>query len=197
MKTIFRKTPYRILWLFYENRNTPLHLRGIARKLKLNESTVSNSLDKLVKDNVLASEKDGNLKKFFVRNKAIASVFPIFDDERLEKLPLLRKNAIREYIKNIKAGPLLMVVFGSTARENFNDGSDIDILEVYSIKTDTKEAKKHAEALTGMRLQLFQLTEKEFQREIIEKKEPVIQTAIKTGFPVLNQKYYYGVLYCE
>lgn len=197
MKTIFKESAYRIIKLFYENRNKQLHLREIARRLKLNESTVSSRLNELVKEDILAAERDANLRKFHVKKKAIAVLFPYYDYERLEKLPLLRKNAVKEYVKKLESKPLLMIVFGSTARGNFTKESDIDILEVFTRKTDTEEAKKHAEALTGMRLQLFQLTEAGFKRELIEKKDAVVQTALETGFPVFNQKYYYEIIYNE
>ena len=187
----------KILRLFYQNKNHALHLREIARRAGLNESTVSRHLNALLNEKILRFEREGNLKKFSVKRSVIPKVFPIFDDEKIEGLPLLRKNAVREYIKCLVKKPVFMVVFGSTARDTFRDDSDLDILEVYNGRTDTRDAVKSAEALTGINIQTFQLSEKQVYREIIEKKEHVVQSALKTGFPVFNQKYYYEVVYGE
>ncbi|RLG15235.1 MAG: hypothetical protein DRN71_01860 [Candidatus Nanohalarchaeota archaeon] len=174
-----------------------MHLREIARRAGLNESTVSRHLNALLNEKIFRFEREGNLKKFSVKRSVIPKVFPIFDDEKIEGLPLLRKNAVREYIKCLVKKPVFMVVFGSTARDTFRDDSDLDILEVYNGRTDTRDAVKSAEALTGINIQTFQLSEKQVYREIIEKKEHVVQSALKTGFPVFNQKYYYEVVYGE
>lgn len=195
MKTIFRESAYGIVKLFYNNRNKNIHLREIARKLRLNESTVSSRLNELVKAGILTSEKDANLKKFRMKKKAAALFFPFYDEEKLEQLPLLRKNAVKEYLDALEEKPLLMVVFGSTARGNFTEKSDIDILEIRSRKTDSTKAKKHSEAITGIHIQVVQMTEKEFAKEMKEKNEPVIQSALETGFPVFNQKYFYEAFY--
>ena len=198
MQTILMKPGIcKILRLFYMNKNHALHLREIARRAGLNESTVSRHLNALLNENILRFEREGNLKKFSVKRSVIPKVFPVFDDEKLEGLPLLRKNAVREYIKCLVKKPVFMVVFGSTTRDTFRDESDLDILEVYNGRTDTKDAVKSAEALTGIKIQVFQLSEKLFYREIIEKKEHVVQSALNTGFPVFNQKYYYEVVYGE
>ncbi len=187
----------KILRLFYMNKNHALHLRDIARRVGLNESTVSRHLNGLLSDSILRFEREGNLKKFSVKRSQVPKVFPVFDDEKIEGLPLLRKNALSEYIKCLVKKPVFMVVFGSTAKGTFTDESDMDILEVYNNRTDTCEAIKSAEALTGIKIQVFQLSEKQFYREIIEKKEHVVQSALNTGFPVFNQKYYYEVVFGE
>lgn len=194
MKTLFKSSSYEIMKLFYNNRNSPLHLREISRLLKLNESTVSSRLNDLVKNKILKFESEANLKKFQVNAESMKIIFPLFDNEKLEHLPLLRKNAIKDYLKNLKEKPILMVVFGSTSRGNFSDESDIDILEIYHNKVNNDDARNKAENLSGIKIQCFSLTEKQFNLELIEKKDNVIQTALKTGFPVFNEKYFYEVI---
>jgi predicted nucleotidyltransferase len=193
MKTIFKESIYSILRLFYENKNDALHLRDIARKAKLNESTVTTRLNQLEEANILSSKKDGNLKKFIVKNQALKIMFPLFDHEKLERLHLLRKNAVREYLDALVSKPLLAVVFGSTAKGSYKEDSDLDILAVFQKKTDTKKAKKHAQSLTGIRIQEFKLLEDEFYKELKYKQDHVVQSALNTGFPVFNYSYFYEV----
>ena len=187
----------KILRVFYMNKNHALHLREIGRRVGLNESSVTRHLNWLLNEGVLRSEREGNLKKFSVKRSQIPKIFPLFDDEKLEELPMFRKNAVREYIKNLVKKPVFMVVFGSTAKGTFRDESDLDILEVYNGRADTREAIKSACALTGIKVQTFQMTLKQFYREIIERKDHVVQSALNTGFAVFNQKYYYEVVYHE
>jgi len=197
MKTISKKPIYNIIELFYENRNFPLHLREIARKVKLNESSVSRYLNYLFKQGVLKTRKEGNLKKFYLARENIPKLFPIYDEDKLESLPLLRKKAIREYLAELSKKPVFAIIFGSTAKNTFKKDSDVDILEIYYSKTNNKKFSKRAESLTGMRINSFQLTENQFKKELKFKKDKTIQSAINTGFPVFNNKYYWELIYNE
>ncbi|MFW6220776.1 MAG: helix-turn-helix domain-containing protein [Nanoarchaeota archaeon] len=197
MKTIFKKSIYDILELFYKNHNKPVHLREIARKTNLNESTITTRLKQLEKLNILKSKKEANLKKFNLRKNKIPEIFPIFDNQKIENLPLLRKNAIKEFIFKLKEKPLIAVVFGSTAKDTFNDDSDLDIIIIANKKLDIKKAKSHAEALTSIKMQIFQIKEDNFYKELKMKEDNVIQSGINTGFPVFNNKYFYELIYSE
>lgn len=197
IRTIIHKQYWSILQLFYTNHNFPLHLRDISRKINLRESATSRHLQALEKTNILKSQKEANLRKYSIKKQVISEIFTLFDIEKLEALPLLRKNAIKEYLKALKNKPILMIVFGSTAKGNYKDDSDIDVIEIFTSKTNTKDAKKHAESLTGMNLQTFQITEANFYKELKMKEDMVIQSGINTGFPVFNNKYFYELMYNE
>ncbi len=197
MKTLFRAGTYSILKLFYLNKNLPLHLREIARKADLNESTITKHLNKLTDKGILRFQREGNLKKFNVKVEVLPLIFPMFDYERLEGLPVVRKNAIKEYLSCLKFKPLLLIIFGSTAKGRYREDSDIDVLEIVPRKNDNKEAKQAAESLSGLNLQILRVPEADFYRELKEKKDRVIQSAISTGFPVFNAKYFYEVMFLE
>ena len=104
-----------------------MHLREIARLSGMNESTASLHLNNLVKESIMKHVSEGNLKKFYVSKSSIPEIFPLFDQERLEKLPLLRKNAIKWYIKSLENKPVILIVFGSTAKGSFKEDSDLDL----------------------------------------------------------------------
>lgn len=197
MKTIFKPAAWRILQLFYNSRNAPLHLRAIARQARLNESSASRQLNALVNANILSEKKEANLRRFAVKRYIIPKLFPLYDDEKLSSLPPLREDAILHYVSTLKKKPILMVIFGSTADKTFTEDSDVDILEVFSGRTDTTAARKYAEAQTGIRIHSFQLTEDEFNEELKEQQDMVIQSALETGFPVWNNRYYYELILHE
>lgn len=194
MQTIIKPTVWKILNLFYNNHNSPLHLREIARKTNMNESSISRHLNNLLKQGILKSSKEANLKKFYVAKEQIPSLFPLFDQEKLENLPLLRKDAIKIYLNKLKKKPLLVIIFGSTAKGTFRKDSDIDIIKISFTKDEDKEAVKYVEAQTGLRLQVLNLTEEQFRKELKIKEDYVVQSALKTGFPVFNAKYYYEAI---
>ena len=196
MMSLIKPGQWKILQLFYAEKTAKMHLREIARKAKLHEPSTTTFLNALEKDNILTSEKDGNQKKYSLRlNYKTYAVFELFDVEKLNALPSIRKNAIKYFIDNLKEKPLIAFVFGSTAKGTYKQTSDIDLLIITNAKVNTGEAEKHAEALTGIRISIFQMTLEDFSKEIKLKEDPVIQSALATGYPVLNNRYYYEVLY--
>ena len=190
IRTIIYTQYWNILQLFYTNHNFPLHLRDICRKINLRESATSRHLQALEKINILKSHKDANLKKYSIKKQVIPQLFSLFDKEKMEALPLLRKNAITFYINTLKEKPIVVILFGSTAKRTFRDDSDIDLITVFNTKTNTKDAIKYAEAQTGIRVSEFQLTYKQFIQELKLKQDKVIQAGIETGYPVYNQLYF-------
>ncbi|MFP4656110.1 MAG: hypothetical protein ACLFNK_00855 [Candidatus Woesearchaeota archaeon] len=64
-------------------------------------------------------------------------------------------------------------------------------------KIDAKRAEKEADALTVMSVSTFQIKFEEFLIELKMKDDKVVQSAIASGYPLLNHIYYYEVLYNE
>jgi predicted nucleotidyltransferase/DNA-binding transcriptional ArsR family regulator len=195
MRTLIKNAYWNILKEFYHNKNTPLHLREISRKIQLDQSALTRHLNQLTKVRVLTSEKEGNLKKFSIVKHHIKAIYPLYDEEKLTHLPLLRKNAIHFYLQELPEKPVFALVFGSTAKGTFKEESDIDIITIFNSLVDTKKARTHAEAQTGITISEFQTTYKEFIKEVKLKKDAVIQSGIETGIPVYNKELYYEVLY--
>jgi len=194
MRTIFKQAIWNILGIFYKNRNQPLHLREIARKAGIRESAVSRHLNAMETEKILLSKPEANLKKFSISRGNVPGIFPLFDNERIKSLPLLRKNALKAYINALDSKPVFIVLFGSTAKGGLRPDSDMDLIEIFNSKTSTYAAAKYAEAQTSIRVQAVQMTLKAFVQELKLKNDPVVQSAVETGFPVFNQKYYYEVL---
>ena len=124
-------------------------------------------------------------------------IFEAFDLERLEKLPSIRRNAIKTYLDNLPEKPVFAVLFGSTAKGTFKKDSDIDILIITNKKISAEKAEKETDALTAMKISTFQMTYKDFLTELKMKEDKVVQSAIKSGYPMINHIQYYEVLYNE
>ena len=192
MRTLIKKSIWDILNVFYKNKNKPTHLRELSRNIKLTEGSLSRHLNYLLKEKILTYEIEGNLKKFKI--KKTKQIFTILDIQKFEKLPFIRKSSVNFYTNHIKNKPVLIILFGSTAKETHKENSDIDLLTIFNKKTNTKEAIKYAESQTGIKINEFQMTYDEFIKEIKMKQDPVIQSAIETGYPIYNHLFYYEAL---
>lgn len=198
MLSLIKPGYWKILQLFYNNKPAKLHIREIARKAGLHEPSTTIFLKALEKDGILKSEKDGNQKKYFLKlNYKSYAVLQLFDLERFNALPSIRRNAIRYFLSYIREKPLIAFIFGSTAKGTFKSDSDIDILIITNAKTSAAEAEKHSEALTGIRINTLQMTLVNFSKEVKLKDDMVIQAAITSGYPVFNHMHYYGIIYNE
>lgn len=185
-----------ILNLFYNNQNEKFHLREISRKTNLNENSVTRFLNKLEKAKLIKSKKRANLKEYSIsKNKKLYSIFNLFDLEKYNSLPMERKQAIEYFIKKLENQPLITLLFGSTAKNNFREDSDIDLLLITNGKINLKKAKDFSESQTGIKISSFQISFEEFKEELKLKKDKVIQSAIETGYPIENSiKFYSEVL---
>jgi len=198
MITLLRSGYGKIMQLFYKDKTAKLHLREIARQTQLFEPSVSRFLNSLEKDRILKSKKDGNLKKYSIK-KTIRTyfLFEAFDLERFEKLPSIRRNAIKIYLENLPDKPIFAILFGSTAKGTYQEDSDIDILLVTNDKISAEKAEKETNALTAMKTSTFQITYKDFLIDKKMKEDKVVQSAINSGYPLINHIQYYEVLHNE
>ena len=195
MITILKPGYHKIMQLFYKDKAAKLHLREIARQAKLHGPSATKCLKELEKAGILVSEKEANLKKYSVkRNKHAYIVFGMFDVDRFEKLPKLRQSAVEHYMNGLPEKPIFAVLFGSTAKDTFDDQSDIDILLVTNRKIETGMAEKEADAQTAIIVSTFQTTYKGFNQELKLKQDKVVQSALNTGYPIINHVAYYEAL---
>lgn len=193
MLNIIKKGYKDILSLLKEEKE--LHLRDIAKKTKLNENSTYRFLNKLEKENILKSKKLGNLKFFsYKNNKQSYQIKSFFDIEKYEKLPHIRKTAINYYLNSLPKKPIYVLLFGSTAKNTYRTDSDIDILLITNEKIDTSNSEKIADSQSAIKISTFQITYKNFIQELKLKNDFVIQSAIETGYPIINHVDYYEVL---
>ncbi len=198
MITVLKSGYWKIMQIFYKDKTAKLHLRELARQTKLHEPSVTRFLHSLEKEQILKSEKDGNLKKYSARSsKRTYLLYESIDVERFEKLPSIRKNAIKIFLDKLTEKPVFAVLFGSTAKETFKEDSDIDILIITNNKIVATGAEKEADAITAMKISTFQITYKVFLVDLKMKEDKVIQSAIHSGYPLINHIQYYEVLYDE
>lgn len=192
MKTILKPGVYKILKIFYENGNLPVHLRGISRAAGLNENSASRFLNFLTESKILVSEKKENIRRFFVAESFIKIVFPIFDYERLEKLSYARKKSVEDYISQLKVKPYCLVLYGSTSKGTANKNSDVDILEFSNSKEKILPILKNIESQRGVKFHVARIFPEKL-KETLER-DNVMKSAIRTGFPVFGRDFFYEII---
>ncbi len=169
-----------------------LHLRDIAKKTSLNENSVHRFLNTLLDKKILSSKKIGNMKFFSLnKNKNAFLILTAFAIEKQENLHHLRKTAINTFLKNLPEQPVFMILFGSTAKQTYTQESDLDILLITNKKINTQKPIYEANAQTSIKISVFQMNYFDFLTELKLKQDPVIQSAIKTGYPLTNHIKYY------
>lgn len=142
--------------------------------------------------------KDGNLKKYeLIKNDTVYSILTYFDIARFSKLPSIRKNAINCFLQDLKEKPVIVVLFGSTAKNTYSEKSDIDLLLIVNRNISTKEAEEYADSQTAIRINCMQITLNDFEEEKKLKNDKVVQSAINTGYPITNHIEYYRKTYNE
>lgn len=105
------------------------HLREIARILNQSHSTISRKINSLIKENILDYKKEGKNKVLFIKNNLKSKNY-IYSAEIYKLNKLLKKHPELSIIfedikKNFKKG--MIVLFGSYAKGNPKEDSDVDI----------------------------------------------------------------------
>ena len=191
---LFGKGKEKILECFYINRSKELYFSEILRETKLTQNTTLKHLKNLQENNlVISTKKIGNtFYKINPKSPQIYSIFSYFDFKKLNKLPSERKRAIIEFLEKLENKPLIVLVFGSTAKGTFGKESDIDLLLIYNKKeSENKELKKEIEATTGTNIQTFIIDFDYFKEQLLKQEDNMIIHAIKTGFIISGHYIFY------
>jgi len=105
------------------------HLREISRILKESHSTILRKINELVKENILDYKREGKNKVFFIKDNLKARNY-IYSAEIHKLNKLLKKHPELSIIfEDIKKYFLkgMIILFGSYAKGNPKEDSDIDI----------------------------------------------------------------------
>ncbi len=121
------------------------HIRGLAKEIGTNQTTISRKINELFEENVVDSKIEGKNKVFFLK-KTLEAKHNIYIAEQYKLLKIIYKYPrLKDIIIPIQKNKYinLAILFGSYAKLIAKKQSDIDLY----IDTDDKKIKKDVELI--------------------------------------------------
>lgn len=148
-KIIGKKSKIKILRLLLNNKEQEYCLDGITKYTGVSCGTIYPSLKELLEARVITQRKVGRSLLYTINKNHI--LFP-----QIKELIQLEKKSLRivaeQFVASLdKKGIVAIILFGSVARAEFNEKSDIDILIVYR----HKKIKEEVELLVDKFLEIY------------------------------------------
>lgn len=187
-----------LLKYFYQKKKG--YVRQIKREVKLSEHTLLKYLNSLEKRKIITLREEGNLKIYEINaeNALVKVFYSYFDLVRLDDLEYRRGKAVNMFVMMVKGVkiPYFVLLFGSTAKDNYTIKSDVDIIVIYdniekSVKDKVESIKKLIVAETGIMVNCIVMRLNEFLKEKENKQNYAIQDALAHGYPVFGNQLYY------
>ena len=133
---LLNENAFKILTEFCSDYHRKIYGGQVAKKLKMNQKTVSNILNTLEKKNIVKYTTEGKNKYYFLNklNPEVKEIIKIVElgrkNKLLEKYPKL-KNLFLELEKKAQG---TLIVFGSYANFTSNEKSDLDVFTLGKIE---------------------------------------------------------------
>jgi len=176
-----------------------IHVRGIARKLKLGMPSIKYALNKLISKKLVKFKRDGRNLKFYLnfKNNLIVPCLYEVEYSRLSKLPKYVQDAIFDFLKILKNKPVLSLIFGSYASKTYTKKSDIDFLIVLNkINEDIEKKAKIIGDRYNVKIEPVYLSFVEFNEKFFDAKDEFMKR-IKDNKILINGIEYWVMLESE
>jgi len=132
---ILNNKELKILTEFTSNYNSKHYGRAIASKLKMNQKTVSNILNKLEKQNVIKFKQEGKNKYYFLNklNHSAKEMIKLVEISKKMVLFERYKKLVSLFLELEKRSKGIIAIFGSYSNFTKNEKSDLDVFILGSI----------------------------------------------------------------
>ena len=179
---------------YFESKKSTLYFNEIKELSKLSDSSLTNTLHKLIINSILIQEKTKSNTFYTIKDKNLFSLkFSEIAMQKFNNLNLGVKVPLRNFVKNLPKDIYTIILFGSASTKEEQRKSDIDILIVTNTKIDVTKNKKEAELTSKYPLSLFQATTEQF----LKNGDDIIIQARKTGFPIYKEQNFYEAILDE
>ena len=179
---------------YFESKKSALYFNAIKGLSKLSDSSLTNTLNKLVNNSILIQEKTKSNTFYNINNKKIFALkFSEIAIQKFNELNTGVKIPLRNFLKNLPKEIHTVILFGSASRKEEQKGSDIDLLIIVTKKTDLTNNKKEAEITSKHTISVFQATIDQFT----ENRNDLVIQARKTGFPICKEQNFYEAILDE
>jgi predicted nucleotidyltransferase len=172
------QTTLKILALYRNNYKASMHLREIARETNVDVKAIQLQLQKLEKTNITTSTMKGKNKEYSLNLNNYTTKYYMTLAETFTTINYLSKNYEIKKLITETENQLgnSTILFGSYAREETTEESDIDLLIITDTKPDTN-AIKEAGKLINREINVKFTTEEQFQNGLMNN-DPLIREVI-------------------
>lgn len=199
------KPTERIYKAFYDSRESRLYFSQIQELSGLSGGSLANALRQLKATKEVHATRNKAHTFYELRNKDITALhFTRFDYEKLDSLSNRVRVPIRQLVTELPQGICFALLFGSAARKQERQGSDIDILvalynfngqklqEEYEreIKKEADKVQKRITATSVYPIRIVYATVADF----LKGEDRLITEARNTGFCISGNLEYYKVI---
>lgn len=141
---------------FFQHPTMKIHLRALARAVKLSAPATKTACERLEKEEFLERKQEPPLVVYTAAHESRR----FREEKQLWNLRQLRKSGFIEYVNDVLARPAI-ILFGSFAKGEDWERSDIDLFIVADEKREL-ELEPYEESL-GKEFQVFLHTRQEFR----------------------------------
>lgn len=172
------QTTLRILGLFSNDYHKAIHVREIARNIQIDVKAVGIHLNRLEKTNVLSSTLRGRNKEYHLNLSNPVTVHYIILAEAFASIIYLENTFLIKKLTSEIAYKIdgTIILFGSFARGEANEESDIDLFVISEKEADT-EAVNEAGRLMGREINMKSTGKKQFLNGLMEN-DPLIKEVV-------------------
>lgn len=173
---------------YYISRKNSLYYNQIKELSGLSDSSLSNTLKKMVNFQVLNLNKQkSNTYYEMLDKKYFSLLFSQIALKKFKELSLGVKKPIERLLGIIGDDIFAGILFGSASRKEETSESDIDLVIITDSDLNLDSIKRKIESTSKYPLNIFQFSSKEFR----ENKDWVLKQAKETGFPVKGEQYFF------
>ncbi len=176
-----------------------VHIRELARLVDTSYNNTVRNIHLLEKENILKKEKEANLIKITLKNSPLSIAYlKQAHVEHFLKLPKKISGPIAEFLNELKDRPLIALVFGSFAKGDQTNDSDIDILLVYQKITDQNDIEntsKRVSMRTNTTLSPVYEDYASFEKNFLNKNHGFSNEIRKNVIILLGIEHYYSLLW--
>lgn len=185
------KNELKILELFRKNLFLKASIRELMNKIESKSyQRVHEAVERLVKKNILNSEKVGNTNLISLKLSRESMLnLAYFDEQEGKKMPNYSK-----IIEIREISDYLVLVAGSYASGKFNKKSDMDLVVIIPDKENVVSLQKRIENLTMLfipQIHLHVFTKRDFVEMLTDKKENYGKEIVKNKIILKNAQIFY------
>ena len=166
------ETKIKLINILDKNKNG-VHIRELARLVKTSYNNTVRNIKILEKENTVKKEKEANLIKIKLKNSPLTIAYlNQVHTENFLKLPKKVITSITEFLNELQEKPLIALIFGSFAKENYTGNSDIDILLVFqkvSNQENIENTAKRVSMRTNTKLSPVYVDYESFEKNFLNK----------------------------